>query len=429
VTKVGFILAAIICASPAIILWDGLIAQGVVSGAVAIVLGVSAGALRPNETEFVISTIRPALVAASVPALWILLQAIPLGVLAHPVWTSTQIALAHPIRGTISIDPGTSVVALSQYLSLGAVAFLSAAVAADRQRADRLLFALTLASSIIALIAITHRWLFPSFSISPYATAQMLDCVAIGTVIAAAACVREFERHEPNDPGDERSLSLSKLSIPAIALMICVVAVVLSGTRQLLIAAGCGVASLACVMLIRRYALGVWGATAIVAAAICFVAVLAANQPTQHGTSLLLAFAEQPEASSTAISERVLDDAPMVGTGAGTFGALATIYREIDDPASSPVASTAAAALAIELGWPLVWLIAAASVSAIFLLLRAALQRRRDSFYPAMGGSCLITLLLCAFVNPGLLGTTTGLLTATVLGLAFVQSKSRTSQL
>jgi hypothetical protein len=35
--------------------------------------------------------------------------------------------------------------------------------------------------------------------------------------------------------------------------------------------------------------------------------------------------------STLALSERVLDDAPLVGTGAGTFAALASIYREIDD--------------------------------------------------------------------------------------------------
>ena len=126
----------------------------------------------------------------------------------------------------------------------------------------------------------------------------------------------------------------------------------------------------------------------------------------------------------TAISERVLDDAPLVGTGAGTFAALAPIYRQIDDPPFRSVASTAAATLAIELGKPMLWLVAAATVVAIIALLRASLQRGRDSFYPAMGGSCLITLLLLAFVNAGLLATPASLIAAATLGLAFAQSKS-----
>jgi hypothetical protein len=67
----------------------------------------------------------------------------------------------------------------------------------------------------------------------------------------------------------------------------------------------------------------------------------------------------------------------------------------------------------------------AATIGFIIMLLRASLQRGRDSFYPAMGGSCLITLLLLAFTNAGLLGAATGLIVAATLGLAFAQSKSR----
>jgi uncharacterized membrane protein YjjP (DUF1212 family) len=122
----------------------------------------------------------------------------------------------------------------------------------------------------------------------------------------------------------------------------------------------------------------------------------------------------------------MLDDAPVVGTGAGTFAAVAPIYREMDDPASGSVAATAAGTFAIELGQPMLWLITATTVGFILMLLRASLQRGRDSFYPAMGGSCLITLLLLAFTNAGLLGTATSLIAAAVLGLGFAQSKSRT---
>jgi hypothetical protein len=43
-----------------------------------------------------------------------------------------------------------------------------------------------------------------------------------------------------------------------------------------------------------------------------------------------------------------------------------------------------------------------------------------------MGGGCLITLLLLAFTNAGLLAAATGLIVATTLGLAFAQSQSRT---
>jgi hypothetical protein len=45
----------------------------------------------------------------------------------------------------VSVDPGASDIALDQYLSMVAVAFPSAAVAVDRQRAEWILFALNVA--------------------------------------------------------------------------------------------------------------------------------------------------------------------------------------------------------------------------------------------------------------------------------------------
>ena len=125
------------------------------------------------------------------------------------------------------------------------------------------------------------------------------------------------------------------------------------------------------------------------------------------------------------MSERMLEDAPLLGTGAGTFAVLAPIYREMDDQSYGSPASTAAAVFAIELGRPLLWLIAGAALISIVMLFRASLQRGRDWLYPAMGASCLVALFISAFVNTGLLGAAPGLISAGAIGLALAQSKSR----
>ncbi len=80
------------------------------------------------------------------------------------------------------------------------------------------------------------------------------------------------------------------------------------------------------------------------------------------------------------------------------------------------------------MGRPMPWLIVAVIVGAVVILLRAALRRGRDSFYPAAGAGCLIALLLLSFMNAGILGTATALIAAAVLSLALAQSKSRTIQ-
>jgi hypothetical protein len=429
VSKVRLVLVALICSSPVILLWDGLIMQGLVAGIVAVALAITARALRPGETGFLVSIVRPLAVAAVVPVLWVMVQMLPLRALAHPIWNSAQTAIGHPVAGGISVDPGASVIALGQYLSVIAVVFLSAAVAVDRQRAEWLLFSLAAAVTAIALIILTFDFFLPGAWVATFARAQAIDCLGMGILVTSAACIRTIERYETRGSSPQRSVSVLLWTFVACsaALAICGAAMILAATREVLIATGCGILALTCVLIIRRFPLGPFGTTAIVASALAAAVLMLASRPEQHGTSAPLALASS--ASLISLNERMLDDAPLVGTGAGTFAALAPIYREIDDPQPNSLAATAAAAIAIELGKPMFWLIATAMAGYIFILLRASLQRGRDSFYPAMGGSCLITLLLLSFNNVGLFGTTTSLITAAVLGLGTAQRKSRSAKL
>ena len=399
--------------------------QGLVAGFVAVALVITARSLRPGETEFLVSTIRPAAAVAAVPALWVLLQVLPVRVLAHPIWTSLETALGHPVTGAISIDPGASVIALGQYLSVVAIGLVSAAVAVDRQRAEWILFALTGAAATIALILLADEFIHSGANLRPFTRAQAIDCASMGAIIASAACIRTVERYETRQQHQQRSVRilLRTFMASSAALVICAAALLLSGTREVLVATGSGITAFACMVIIRRFRQGVWYASMIAAATISVAALVVAAQQAEHGRSLLVTFAASPKG----VSERVLEDAPLAGTGAGTFAAIAPIYREMDDPPPRSVASTAAG-FAIELGRPMFWLISAATVGLIVLLLKASLQRGRDLFYPAMGGSCLITLMLLALINAGLLATATGLIAAATLGLAFAQSKSRTIQ-
>jgi hypothetical protein len=425
VSQVRLILFVLICTSPVILLTDGLIVQGLMAGIIAIALVIAARNLRPGETEFLISIIRWPAAIAAVPALWLCIQVLPLRLLEHSIWKSAETALGHPLVGSISIDIGATAIALGQYLSIAAVAFLSAAVAVDRLRADWILFALTAAGAAIALILLSHGLLLPGIALAPFVHAQAVDCASIGTIAAGAACIRTLERYETRHSSPPRSAPLLLWTFAACsaALAICGAALILGATRGVLAATGCGLVVLACVMVIRWFGFRTLGATAIAVPSIGLVILLVISQPFNRGKSAPLAFA----ASSTALSERLLGDAPLVGTGAGTFGALAPIYREMDDPPPGPAAATAAASFAIELGKPMLGLIVAVTGGFMFILLRAAFQRRRDSFYPAMGASCLLALLLLAFVNAGLLGTATSLIAAAAIGLGFAQSKSRTA--
>jgi hypothetical protein len=404
------------------LLWDGPIMQGLIAGIVAVALAITAQTLRAGETEFLVSIFRPLAKVAAVPALWVLVQLLPLRLLAHPIWKSAETALGHPVVGTISVDPGASVIVLAQYLSVIAVAFLSAAVAVDRQRAEWILFALTAAAAAVALMIMTRS--------AALAREQAIDSVGMGTIIASAACIRTIERYETRRSSPERSVPVLLWTFVACsaALAICCAVVVFYASREILIATTYGIFAFACISFIRRFALGAIGITAIVAPALA-TAIFVLAYSAERGASVPLAFAGGSDPLLVALSERVLYDAPLVGTGAGTFAALAPIYRQIDDPPLGSTAATAAATFAIELGKPMFWLITVATAGSSFILLRASLQRGRDSFYPAMGGSCLFTLLLLSFNNAGLFGIESSLMAAAVIGLAITQRKSRTPKL
>jgi hypothetical protein len=73
------------------------------------------------------------------------------------------------------------------------------------------------------------------------------------------------------------------------------------------------------------------------------------------------------------------------------------------------------------------WMMAVTVMFAIFVLLRGALNRGRDSFYPAAGASYLLSLLLFSFCDNGILGLPVGICAAAIIGLAFAQHTSRTT--
>jgi hypothetical protein len=428
VSKAQFILVALICISPIILLRDGLAMQSLVAEAIGVALAIAAITLRPGETEFLVSINRSLLILALVPILWIVFQILPLRIFAHPIWASAEAALGHTITGTVSVDVGASVLSLGQYIVLAGATLLSAAIALERRRAEVLLFTLTYAAAIIAVIVLTRAWLLPSLQFSPFLRAQAAVCVAMGTIVASAACIRTIERYETRGTRRRRSGStLPTFMGCSTALAICAATLVLDGTREEQVAAACGIVLLGCITIIRRLKLHLWGIAIIAASVTAAAILLVAAQPSERGRSLLLSFAVSSPTSPPSVSGRILKDAPLVGTGAGTFAAVASIYRGMDDPPAGSVAATAAAGLGIELGRPMLWLIVAATVALIVVLLNCSLRRGRDSFYSAMGASCLATMLLLSFVNAGLQGIAAGVIAAVALGLAIAQSKSRMS--
>src|SRR6185437_13667492 len=155
-----------------------------------------------------------------------------------------------------------------------------------------------------------------------------------------------------------------------------------SATLNIWLVAAFGVAAYISVQIVRRFGLAGW-ATAVVVATMVIAAAMIILWRYNAGGTLppVLQFATAASADSISVTRRILADTSWLGTGAGTFAQLLPIYQELGTLVTAPPST--AAALAIELGWPMMLFVFALGIGAIVALYRGALVRGRDSFYPA----------------------------------------------
>jgi hypothetical protein len=421
-------LVLLIVTTPALIIFDGPIVYGLVTAAAALSVAIVALRIRAGEAGFLATVIRLVAIVAVVPAVWMLIQVLPLKTigLAHPIWESAAAALGRPLAGSISIDPGDTLVSLARYLSAAAIAFVAAAAAVDRRRAEWILIALTAATTLIAFMVLAaDLGTFTLFSngddglVGHAAT----DSAGLGVIIAAASAFHTLERGKAQPPGQRRPWLTFVACL--IAFAICTSAVIVGATSQAYFAVACGVATLAIAVVTRRFSFGPWGYSAIISIALVVAIAAIALQPGNRIVDFTLAFAAHASAPLIALTQRVLTETSWMGTGAGTFAAILPIYQDIDELASGSVAPTAAAAIAVEMGRPFLWAILLAAIALVVTLLRGALLRRRDSFYSTAGASCVVAGTLLAFGNAALLSTPVVIIVAAIVGIAIAQSKSQ----
>jgi hypothetical protein len=416
------ILLGLLGLCPAIVTVDGPILPYLIPFLLAAGLILVSVKLPPGEARHLSNVVsRPFVFAAAFPALLMIFQILPLPFLANPVWTSVSPGFRHGITGSISVDVGATAIALVRYLSAAGMVLLAAAVAINRERAESVLFGATAAAVFISFASLLHE-LF-DFNIITMRE-EALDCACLGVNLTAACALLVFERHETrrtNTGQTRRKFFLSSVACLA-AFIVCASAVAVTRSGSLIFAAGSGFLALAAVAAIRRWALGRLGAAAIggtaAVIAIALVTVAASDQDPRF------AFVKK-EPATVELTQRILSDAPFFGEGAGSFSALLPIYQSSNSDPRDAGAVTAAAKLSIEMGKVTLWIAVLATSFAVFMLLRGASRRGRDSFYAAAAGACLVTLMNLAFVNVGLAGTAIVLLSATIFGLGLSQLKGR----
>jgi hypothetical protein len=430
------LLVSLIAISPALLFVDGLMMHALVVSYGAVALAVIGVSIRPGEAGHLASVIRPTAIVAAIPAIWAMAQMIPLPFKswAHPIWADAEAALGTSIASGITIDPGATLVAICRYFSAIAILFVATAVTIDRMRAERVLFWLLGATTLAAVVQIVHGLVAfkfldkaTEFAISESTTALC----ALGVIMAATAAIRSIERYETRR--SETDVQFTEfaiiLSLALVAFGICALSLAIFSRALVSFAAASGLATFAILMVIRRLGFGLWAGDATAAMAIGLVIAITITIAESHAGSgdVMLRYGSHSQSSLFSTSQRIIADTRWAGTGAGTFALLLPMYGA-SSTAGMP-APTTAALIAIELGRPALWAIVVMTTAILFLLLRGALQRGRDSFYPAAGASCVVVLTFEAFCDASLFSTTVVICAVAALGLGLAQRFSRMNQM
>lgn len=423
-------LVLLILASPLYLIFDGPLIHGVIGAVAAVLVAIIGLRIRSGEAEFLSSLIRPLALVAAVPLLVILIQLMPLASLglANSIWQSAAAALSRPVLGSVTIDPGATLVSLARYLSLTGLSFVAAAVAIDRRRAKWILFALTTATALTALMMLAAGFgAGAEFNSQDRAliVVAATDSAVLGIILAVAGGLQTLEYANAPSPSREGAgLFVLVFVLCLAALATCLLAVFKYATGGAYFALAFGVATFVGAIIIRRLQLDVWGYLAI-SATIAVVAVAVIAFRADGIRDLTFAFANSYQSPLAILTRRILAETSWLGTGAGTFAVILPIYRDINELGSGDVAPTAAAAIAIEMGKPFLWAAIIGAIALVVVLLRGAARRQRDSLYPIAGASCVVTMIVLAFNNHGVFNTSILVIAVTTIGVAIAQSKSR----
>ncbi|KYG21678.1 hypothetical protein SE92_16630 [Bradyrhizobium sp. AT1] len=344
------------------------------------------------------------------------LMPLPLG-FGHPIWASARDVLGGLSLGPVTADLGLTLNALLLALAATALLGVTIVVVRDRSRAELVLFVLAGITALAALTLDLHR-LAPAgaAATSEFATTLAGFGLVLNLAIMQLAAERAETRHSLL-----RSIVLGLLGL-AGALISAAAVFGLSGTNNA-IAAGFGVVLILLILVIRRLDLSPLAAGALAAAALIGSAIVLTFLFEQSSGPILLRLAPNMGAEARAALERMLADTRWFGAGAGTFAAVGRIYQS--DAGAALTAPTTATAIFAGMGAIGLAVSVLTALIALVRLFFGALQRGRDSFFPAATAACVLFALVQSFAGSGLLHPAAILCLAVIVGLGLSQSVSQ----
>jgi hypothetical protein len=365
--------------------------------------------------------LRPLLlvVLLATPA-WMILQAVPLpfGWFSDPVWASTSSALSVPIRASVSIDTGQTLLTIVRYCALLASGIITAAFTSRRLSASRIL---PLLVAVAGLVAATQMM---SIRGDRFAASEVgADLIAGISIILSCALLLHL-RHEFS-PKRRRAAfpRWAACAFAGMAILVLSASTYVISNRVVLIAALLGAGVPVSVYCIRRWSLGTWGILAIFAVASMVLLVAFAVTPAKRVADSGLA----PLQESSSGVELLLSDVPLFGRGAGSAQNLLPAYDSLHErPSYQQVA--AATVMILDMGPIFFWMFILALVIGAARFIQASLGQSTDYAIAASGAGILLAIGLAVFLENEILSWSASFIATVALGLAFAQSQTGTDK-
>ncbi|MHB0770151.1 hypothetical protein [Bradyrhizobium sp. 1.29L] len=293
-------------------------------------------------------------------------------------------------------------------------------VVRSRNRAQLILFVASGVAAVPALILDLHRLLPALVADVPHDLTTTF--AGLGIMLNLAVMQLAAERAETQH-SVLRSVAVGLCGLVG-ALVSAAAIFGFSGTNSA-IAAAFGVVLMLLILVIRRLDLSPLAAGALAAAALIGAAIVLTFLFEKSSGPILLRLVPDMGAETRATLERMLADTRWFGAGAGTFSAVGRIYQS--DAGAVLTAPSAATAVFADMGWIGLAATMAVSLIALIRLFFGALQRGRDSFFPAAAAACVLFALVQSFAGPGLLRPAAVLCLSVIVGLGLSQSVSQSS--
>ena len=424
-------LQALLGLSGIFLVFDGPIALSLLALATGVLLIVIALSIRASEAALAWQAGRVAAAMLLLPIGLMLVQCLPNPLGANPIWSTAASALNERLIGSVTIDLGATLTALGRMLVLAALGAATLAITINRRRVEGLLHLLIAVTAILPLAMMAALALMPSFAaelsdLHQDLHAPLTAIASLGILVGTTAMIRRFEQFEVSRghgaPGPLRRHSRAAADI--VALAICVAAVIAVGSRMAWLAVFCSWFAVFSVPVIRRFLTRTSSMRSVMASVVVLVVLLLAIPMLQGAGEPVLRIAARADAAQLGLAQRMLGDSHWLGNGAGTYAAVAPVYRTLADATVVLMPPTTAAALALDFGRPALALFVILGGALAMVLFDRALRRGRDSYYPALGGGALILSVFTLFVDFSLASTTVAVLLVIVVGLALGQSMS-----